>query len=490
MALRHHPADTFTKQALHILEKEYVVLGSTRIRSLHAWVIIIFLAGFVAAVALLASRSGTLATSEAALVASGTELCKISDFHRRKVLDEVSQAHERVKNTYTDTSAKFNAAESKFNSRLNLASGYLNANIISTAQAHFDEATNALREMRLWAVQASFDTTDVDDWGKMAAAIRNTCGAGLPGSNAADKTKLQEAFGWSKNISVRYVQALKAYVDLYSLANGKLTIKSGIKYTDAQAGVSSEWLESSAPATNALLTSYGITNFTNYLSTLNGLTVSVARPSRNDVLSRYIGISEALAQAESISVLEGLTSTNPYTLAAFTIAKHLFFNLIDFSMFGSAVEADKESMINASNEILKKAGFTFQLKPMKYQAVLNTLQVMSNDPSNFNALVKYKQACLYATPFILNWDHSLPEESFTRFFRQVCLQLTLTCHEQDSSKSVQQCVDFGYTVMTKFVSAVPNYDGPRFEKEQQSCKALGAGGVVGDACHPPLSVEQ
>ncbi|TSC71560.1 MAG: hypothetical protein G01um101470_555 [Parcubacteria group bacterium Gr01-1014_70] len=62
----NRPIDTFTKQALHILETEYVVLGSERVRSSDAWVIITFLAGFVVAGAMLASRSGTFESASAA----------------------------------------------------------------------------------------------------------------------------------------------------------------------------------------------------------------------------------------------------------------------------------------------------------------------------------------------------------------------------------------------------------------------------------------
>ncbi|MBI3335270.1 MAG: hypothetical protein HY001_02120, partial [Candidatus Portnoybacteria bacterium] len=63
------PIDTFIKRSLNTLQKEYLVIGKTRVSRLTSWTVLAFFLGMTLAIGFLASRSGTFEGSEAARAA-------------------------------------------------------------------------------------------------------------------------------------------------------------------------------------------------------------------------------------------------------------------------------------------------------------------------------------------------------------------------------------------------------------------------------------
>lgn len=67
--MEQYPSQSSTESVntiLSILKKEYVVVGTTRVRSWHAWLIIGVAVGIIAGILLVASRSGEFEAGDAA----------------------------------------------------------------------------------------------------------------------------------------------------------------------------------------------------------------------------------------------------------------------------------------------------------------------------------------------------------------------------------------------------------------------------------------
>lgn len=505
------PIDAFVKPSQHILQREYVIIGKRRVSSVTAWTVIAFFVGITIATSFLVSRSGTLEESFAAetnviviatqgsgvgdipaVSISGSELCKISDFHRRKVLDEVKQAHKRVINTCND-SDKFNAAEKIVKKQLGVANYYLAKNNLYQTMLATLNAVSGLRDMRRWSVQASFDTVALDDWRAEAAAIRNTCGVGLPGSNAQDNVHLKEAFNCAKSLIPRFVAAERGYFDLITKIDNRINF-GGIPGFNTSL---SDWFDATYTDPNSFFASRSITNFDEYLAAINGLSLAQADDSWRKFL-----IQDVLAVGGgNPSELGGLSGANPGSMlynvpsAAYNIIKYgkKFVNwIIDLGQFGSGIKYDKQNIIDAANNILKRIvpKPSFTLVPMRYDEITHIATIASSNDDAFEEFIKMSKWGRLVTTFELDGDNTLSEESMERVERQIELQFIEKCHIENPTYSIEECIIFAWNLRCKFSEAISGYQGPVCtEIIPPACKALDSGGVVGDSCHPLISVE-